>query len=197
MRKKVVIAGFIGLMLLFVWLGGFMLFCRIVFGYTAAQDAAMPADRVGIVALTGGRNRIAKAVELLAAGKGERLLISGVQREVTLAQIAEREDITFSGCLAIDLGHEATDTVGNAKEIKTWAKLNRFEVLNVVTSFYHIPRARLELQHFLPKQEVAFTAVSSSFVRQQWWSHPKSFWFLAAEYTKFLVVYVQYNMLGL
>jgi len=32
----------------------------------------------GIVALTGGASRLADAVELLASGRGRRLLISGV-----------------------------------------------------------------------------------------------------------------------
>src|SRR4249920_1873389 len=39
-----------------------------------------PLDRVadGIVALTGGASRISDAVELLASGRGQRLLITGV-----------------------------------------------------------------------------------------------------------------------
>lgn len=197
-HKSVIITGFIGLMLVFVWLGGFMLFCRIVFGYAEIMPVSgVNYDKTGIVALTGGRNRIARAVEMLRGGKGERLLISGVQKEVALEQIAEREDIARLDGLAIDLGYEATDTVGNAKEIKQWVEKNGFTRLNVVTSFYHIPRSRLELRHLLPQQEISFTAVSSPFVLGQWWWHPKSFCFLAIEYTKFLIVYVQYNMLGL
>ena len=50
----------------------------------------MPTDEValdrsadGIVVLTGGASRILDAVELLAAGRGKRLLISGVHRGTT------------------------------------------------------------------------------------------------------------------
>lgn len=39
MNRKLVICGFIGLMLMFIWLGGFMLFCRMVFSYADSGKA--------------------------------------------------------------------------------------------------------------------------------------------------------------
>src|ERR1700732_1140988 len=45
-----------------------------------ASEVQLNRDADGIVALTGGASRIADAIELLAAGHGRRLLISGVNR---------------------------------------------------------------------------------------------------------------------
>lgn len=161
--------------------------------FTPEADSAP----VGIAALTGGRNRIAKALELLNLGAGDRLLISGVKRGTGLNLIAAREDIVLKDGQPVDLGYQATDTVGNAREVKAWAAKHGMQKLAVVTSFYHIPRARLELEHAMPEKEITFYAVQSPFVLRRWWTSFKSFAFLAAEYTKFLAVYVQYKMLGL
>src|SRR5215475_14102266 len=54
--------------------GGFLWFA-----FHVAREES-PLDRVadGIVSLTGGASRISDAVELLASGRGRRLLITGV-----------------------------------------------------------------------------------------------------------------------
>ena len=44
------------------------------------EEVALQRDADGIVVLTGGASRMADAVELLAAGHGKRLLITGVHR---------------------------------------------------------------------------------------------------------------------
>lgn len=152
---------------------------------------------VGIAALTGGRNRIAKALELLNEGVGDRLLISGVRRGTSLDVIAAREDIILKDGQPVELGYQATDTVGNAREVKAWAAKYGMEKLAVVTSFYHIPRSRLELEHAMPDKDIVFYAAQSPYVLRQWWKSFKSFGFLMAEYAKFVTVYIQYKMLGL
>lgn len=152
---------------------------------------------VGIAALTGGRNRISRALELLNKGAGDRMLISGVRRGTSLGLIAAREDVILKDGQPVDLGYRATDTVGNALEVKDWAEKYGMSKLAAVTSFYHIPRARLELEHAMPDKKIVFYAAQSPFVLRRWWTSCKSFWFLLVEYVKFLAVYVQYNMLGL
>lgn len=181
------------------WLLGGVYFCRMVFQFADERAVVVPAfpEKAGVAALTGGRNRIARGVELLEMGVGSRLLISGVQKGTTFAQIAAREDVHLKEGQAVDLGYQATDTVGNALEIKAWVNEHQLERLAVVTSFYHIPRARLELERFLPALNMRFYAVKTPFVLREWWKSPRSFGFLMAEYTKFLVVYAQYKVLGL
>ena len=155
------------------------------------------SKKSGIVALTGGRNRISKAVELLNQGLGERLLISGVKPGITLNLITSREDINLESIMPVDLGYTARDTVGNAKEIKHWADKHNIDKIYVVTSFYHIPRARLEIKNIVKDKKIEFISTPSDFVSSKWWKNFKSFKFLASEYTKFLIVFVQYKVLGL
>lgn len=159
--------------------------------------AAAETPPVGIAVLTGGRNRIAKAVELLNGGYGERLLISGVQPGIGLQVITSREDIRLESSQPIDLGYRATDTVGNAREVREWAGKYGMKEFYVVTSFYHIPRSRLELEHEMPEAVMHFVAADTPNVSPEWWKNWRSFRFMAAEYTKFLLVYAQYNLLGL
>ncbi|MBP3687037.1 MAG: glycoside hydrolase family 99-like domain-containing protein [Alphaproteobacteria bacterium] len=152
---------------------------------------------LGIAVLTGGRNRIAKGLELLNNGVGDRLLISGVRPGTNLGVIAAREDIILKDGQPIDLGYQATDTVGNALEIKDWVQKHKMNKLAVVTSFYHIPRSALELKHALGECEIVFYAANSPYVLRRWWTSWRSFWFLTAEYAKFLAVYLQYHILRL
>ena len=149
-------------------------------------------NKVGIAVLTGGRKRIAKGLELLDEGKGARMLISGVSEGVTLYDIAELEGVTLYDDMPVDLGYKARTTVGNAKEIKAWVEKNGYQRLIAVTSFYHIPRSLLELQYEMPETGIRFVAVSSGYVRKQWWKHWGSFCFLAAEYCKYLAVKLKY-----
>ncbi len=152
-----------------------------------------PAEKpkpVGIAVLTGGRNRIAKAVELLNRGFGERLLISGVQPGIKLEVITAREDVKLKSAQPVDLGYQARDTVGNAREVRQWVKTHGMDELYVVTSFYHIPRSRLELEYALPDTKMHFVAVESPYVARAWWKNWRSFKFMAGEYTKFLLVYI-------
>jgi len=174
-----------------VWLLGFAYFCTVIYGYTK-QTPEQTKEPAGIAVLTGGRHRIAKGLELLENGKGKRLLISGVQKGVRLDEIAAREKVHIYDDMPVDLGYEATTTVGNAKEIKAWADKHKFAVIYAVTSFYHIPRSRLELQKIMPEKDIRFVAVNSEYISPEWWKNFGSFKFLAAEYSKFLLVKLQY-----
>ena len=44
-----------------------------------------------------------------------------------------------------DLGFTAIDTVGNGVETADWARVHGYRSLRLVTSAYHMPRARAEL----------------------------------------------------
>ena len=193
--KKTIIISFIALIMFFVWFGGFIIFNHVVFKYTQKS----PENKIsnGIVALTGGRNRIGTAINLLNQGLGQRLLISGVQSQTTVKDIISREDVKLISTNPIELGYTATDTVGNAKEVRDWVNKHNLKSIHVVTSFYHVPRSRLELEKELPSIEVNFISVPSEYVSSKWWSKIRSFCFVAKEYTKFLIVYIQYKMLGL
>jgi uncharacterized SAM-binding protein YcdF (DUF218 family) len=49
----------------------------------------------------------------------------------------------------IDLGHEAVDTRSNAEETVAWVRQHHYRSIRIVTSDWHLARARLELAHAL------------------------------------------------
>jgi len=114
-----------------------------------------PADPLratdGIVVTTGGPGRVDRGVELLRAGHAKRLLISGVDRSVRPRELAVTVDAPmqlFECC--VDLGREAVDTRSNADETVRWVRKHRYHSIRLVTSAWHMPRARLELSERLP-----------------------------------------------
>lgn len=109
-----------------------------------------------IVVLTGGGGtRIRAAATLLAKGRGERLLISGVHSAVQRLDIQNLSHLTAKAMqCCVDLGYRAQDTLGNADEIAAWAQSHHYQHLIVVTSTYHMPRALIELRASLPEADL-------------------------------------------
>jgi uncharacterized SAM-binding protein YcdF (DUF218 family) len=166
-------------------LGGFLWFALQV----ARQETAFDRMADGIVALTGGASRINDAVELLASGRGQRLLITGVAPTVSTTELArlvpERQH--WFGC-CVDLGYSAVNTIGNAVETRRWALDRGFRSLLVVTSSYHMPRAILEISHRLPGVAlIPFPVVTEQRRAEPWWSHVGSAKILVSEYLKYIV----------
>ncbi|MEQ8745965.1 YdcF family protein [Pyruvatibacter sp.] len=140
--------------------GGFLQFVSAVSQSTHAIQTATPAD--AIVVLTGARDRISKAMALLEQGKGDRLLISGVNRDVSRADLESTiggPDTKFDCC--VDLGFEARTTDGNANETASWVRKNGYKSLIVVTSDYHMPRSLAVLGHEMPGVVLIPHAVAS------------------------------------
>jgi len=154
-------------------------------------DAQAPATATaeGIVALTGGSARIDAALHLLAQGRAQRLLISGVNPAVGSKAIAETVDGDLKSVIAccVDLGHEARDTMGNAAEARDWAELHHYRSLIVVTSAYHMPRSLAELADAMPDVKlVAYPIANPELHLGDWWNDPEAFAFLLREYGKYL-----------
>ena len=154
-------------------------------------ELTQPAD--GIVVLTGGASRIADAIELLAAGRGQRLLISGVNpttRAVELQKQNPQYARMFTCC--IDLDRSAVNTIGNAVETKRWVRSRNFHSLVVVTSSYHMPRAMAELENQLPGVAlIPFPVVTDKLRAEPWWTNPASARLLVIEYLKYLAAVVR------
>jgi uncharacterized SAM-binding protein YcdF (DUF218 family) len=176
------------LLLVVLWGVGLMAFAARVAASTPAPD---PEVSDGIVALTGpGSARIEAAVQLLERGKGRRLLVSGVNREVS------REDIqrlthdygrTFDCC--VDLGFRAADTQGNARETSSWAAYHRFRTVTVVTADYHMPRALLELRAAMAGTTLRPYPVATPVLdARRWWRTADGARRMGYEYCKYLVI---------
>jgi uncharacterized SAM-binding protein YcdF (DUF218 family) len=172
-----------------VFSGGFLWFLHLV--QRAEETPARNAD--GIVALTGGPFRINDALDLLAAGRGKRLLISGVNpltRPGEISRLVPEHQRWFACC--VDIEHSATNTIGNAIETRRWAKVRGFNSLIVVTANFHMPRALTELQHELPEVALVPYPVVSDKVRvDAWWENPETARLLFLEYLKYIVAKVR------
>lgn len=163
---------------------GFVLFANAVMREPETHDVR--AD--GIVVLTGGQTRISEAARLLKDGRGERLLISGVNTKIgrpSLIKISGIDEKTFNCC--VDLGYGALNTVGNAEETRRWAEAFGYDRLIVVTASYHMPRSLAELARAMPEIELLPHPVSPDGLREKvWWLDATTTRLLAAEYIKFL-----------
>lgn len=171
-----------------MWLVGLFVFAERVRGFTPAPE---PARADAIVALTGpSAERVNAAIRLLEQDKGDRVLISGVNREVRrqeLRALTPGSKKLFNCC--VDLGFEAENTVGNAREIASWARSKGYDSLIVVTSDYHMPRSLLEIRGAAPGIKLTPYAVSTpSLDNSRWWRAAETARRMTLEYMKYLAV---------
>jgi uncharacterized SAM-binding protein YcdF (DUF218 family) len=158
--------------LLLIYVLGYALFAVLL--PKAAGDQRTDA----IVVLTGGAKRIERGIELLERGRAERMLVSGVERTVRpidLAHTYQANEALFDCC--IDLGRESVDTRSNAEETAQWLRRNKFRTVRLVTTDWHMPRARFELARQTDDIEVLGDAIQSN----------PSFTQLFTEYNKYLL----------
>lgn len=153
---------------------------------TDPSDGVGRAD--GIVALTGGAERIDEAMRILDAGLASRLLISGVNARTSrkaLRELYPQHSRLFACC--IDIGYRAKDTRGNAAEAERWTRAFGYRSLIVVTSAYHMPRSLAELRRAMPNVTFIAHSVRSPEVRAKgWWSDRATLRLLGLEYLKFV-----------
>lgn len=143
----------------------------------------------GVVVFTGGGGvRISTAMALFADGAGDRLLISGVHPDTSLASLAHfwvgPED-RFDCC--IDIGRIAQTTEGNASEMREWAMKNNYRRLILVTSDFHMPRALTVSRARFPEAIITPRAAPSGYLDAK--GRPTSLPAtvkLAGEYTKLI-----------
>lgn len=165
--------------------GGFLVFAD----HVANARAPHRPHADGIVALTGGADRIEDAAALLGKGSASRLLISGVHESTTGGALAERSPqlARLMGC-CVDLGREALDTRGNAEETGDWARRRGYDSLIVVTSAYHMPRSLSEIARELPDVKLVPYPVNPDGRDYAGWQRdPDLFRLLLVEYTKYIL----------
>ena len=131
--------------LLLLWLLGFAAFALFL------PQPLGPTRTDAIVVFTGGKGRIDRALDLLQQGQAKRVLISGVDRDVRPADLAEayhRPMALIACCVA--LGREAVDTRSNGEEVARWVERRGYKSVRLVTSDWHMRRARFEVERALP-----------------------------------------------
>ena len=126
------------------WALGFAVFMLLLPGPLAGH----PTD--AIVVPTGAAGRIDRGIDLIAAHDAKRMLISGVApavRPIDLALEYHAPPALFACC--IDLGRQAVDTRSNAEETARWVRAHHYHSVRLVTSDWHMARARMELGNAL------------------------------------------------
>jgi uncharacterized SAM-binding protein YcdF (DUF218 family) len=154
---------------------GFVFFA-LTLGKPATADT--PATEAAVV-LTGGSNRIEHAIAVLKDHKAKRLLVAGADPSVTKADIARRIGGNWQliNC-CVDLGSESVDTRSNAEEASRWLGQHHFKSVRLITSDWHIRRARYEFRKVLgPNYPLVTDGVRSE----------PSFLTLFGEYNKYVL----------
>lgn len=154
--------------------------------------AGDPSETDAIVVLTGGRLRLEAGLDLLGAGRAQKLFISGVNPHVDRVELmrvaghAEDEDRN-----RIVLGYDADNTLGNARETADWMQQEGYSSLRLVTSWYHMQRSLLEFGRAMPATRIVAQPVFAGHEGE-----PLSGWvdvalLTVSEYDKYLATLVR------
>lgn len=152
------------------------------------DDTSTVTDAV--VVLTGGSGRVDVGLALLAERRAQKLLVTGVARDVDLDQllrVSMRQDARNLKD-RITLGHEAGDTAGNARETAEWMAREGFTSMRLVTASYHMRRSLLEFRRIMPDMRIVPHPVfPTGFRLAEWQRWPNTMSLLVSEYSKYLV----------
>ncbi len=168
------------------------------FTYSIAPSSPTTLQNAdAIVVVTGKAPRIGDAINLLALGKGQRLLISGVNSTTSknsLRRMFKGHDAMFTCC--VDLDRKALNTRGNAAHSARWARRHNFKSLILVTSTYHMPRVLAEFANAMPNVKLQGLLVIAKHTHiDRWWVYPGTAKLLAVEYAKYLLALLRIHIL--
>ena len=177
------------LLILVVWLAGFLAFAASIPG--TVRDPERQVD--AIVVLTGGDVRLAEGFALLDRGLAKKMLISGVANSVDMPALLQ----TLNGApqptqavldCCVTLGYDARSTEGNARESLRWLGENNFTTIRLVTANYHMNRSLLEFRRVMPQITLIPNPVFPRQVQDPYWfAQPGTVILLFNEYHKYLV----------
>jgi uncharacterized SAM-binding protein YcdF (DUF218 family) len=172
-----------------LWLGGLAWFVYSSLSIAADRTASTDA----IVVLTGGRLRLETALDLLDAGRAQKLFISGVNPHVDRGELLRVDRrIGADDASRIELGHEAGNTFGNARETAEWMRQEGYRSLRLVTSWYHMRRSLLEFGRAMPDTVIIPDPVFAARGDAESWSGWVDIALLTVgEYDKFLATLVR------
>ncbi|HEY8963842.1 MAG TPA: YdcF family protein [Alphaproteobacteria bacterium] len=146
-----------------------------------------------VVVLTGGAGRTAAGFQIIAEGRAEKLLITGVGNQTSLRDLLAgnitKEDIkaaVLKHC-CVTLGYAAETTQDNAAETLEWMAKNNVPMnatIRLVTSDYHMPRALLQFRRALPEATIYPWPVKSNY-------EDRAFWYnLNREFGKYILTWL-------
>jgi uncharacterized SAM-binding protein YcdF (DUF218 family) len=177
-------AGVVTTMLL--WVVGLLWFV-----HSSLTMASDPSRTDAIVVLTGGRLRLEAGLDLLGAGRAQKLFVSGVNPHVDRIELmrvaghADDDDLN-----RIVIGHDADNTLGNARETAGWMQQEGYSSLRLVTSWYHMQRSLLEFQRAMPQTRIVAEPVFAGHEGEAWSGWIDVGMLTVSEYDKYLATLV-------
>lgn len=172
--------------ILILWCSGFLWFSTNA--VTTDQMTATIPTADAIIVLTGDKGRIDEGFYLFATKRAPNMFISGVNRDVTVDALKNRwEGVPLPVC-CLDIGYAAENTWGNAIESEQWIRQNKISTVFLVTSDYHMPRARLEFSFLLPDIKIYPHPVYTEKEIRSRYSFTK---ILVGEYHKTVLTYIR------
>lgn len=176
-----------------LWLLGLFWFANQI--PDAVQDPTTRTD--AIVVLTGGSLRVENGLQLLSAGMGKTLFVTGVFPGVSVPALLHTANASGTLACCIVLGHAADNTSGNAIETADFMRKQNYHSLRLVTSAYHMPRSLLEFTRAMPGITIVPNPVFAGNVkRDRWWEWPGTLSLIVNEYTKYLAAIVRPWVIG-
>ena len=142
-----------------------------------------------IVVLTGGKGRIEKGIELLKEGNGKFLLISGVfKKEKVKDKYLFKDNINLKEC-CIFFEEKAKNTFQNATEVSNWLKERKENIdsIQLITSYYHIPRSLIIFQKVFPNKKLITVPVSKFSFNKELFFHIR---LIFSEYLKIFYTFI-------
>ena len=163
------------------WLTGLVFFATHTLNLTGSYETK--ADIA--VVLTGDTGRITAAARLLRRNNVPVLFISGVGGGAELDALSGSDILSENDKQKISLGRKALNTRENALETRDFLQGREVKSILLITSYYHIPRSKLEFKRVFPdaviKPYPVFNTKSSY----------KSLKLLVKEYNKFILASIR------
>jgi len=155
------IAHIILTLFLILILSHFIFFLSLVKNFKTNYSAFTSID--SIVVLTGDKFRISKGMEILSNGVGEKLLLSGVNKNIKLINIKNEfpKYKNFFDC-CVDIDNISSNTFENSRETFLWLEKNKYTSVLIVSSNYHMPRVKLEFERFFKTENTYYHPVNSN-----------------------------------
>jgi len=137
--------------------------------------------------------RLETGLQLFAAGSGKKLFVSGVNQRVDQGELLRAlGPLGQRAACCIVLGHEADNTLGNARETANWMREEGYTSLRLVTSWYHMRRGLLEFGQAMPQVRIiAYPVFTHHADSERWWNWYGQLELIVAEYDKYLWAWVR------
>jgi len=162
------------------------------FVHSSLTMASDPSETDAIVVLTGGRLRLEAGLDLLGAGRAQKLFVSGVNPHVDRIELLRVAGHAGDDNLdRIVIGHDADNTLGNARETAGWMQQEGYSSLRLVTSWYHMQRSLLEFERAMPQARIVAQPVFAGHEGETWSDWIEVALLTVSEYDKYLATLIR------